>query len=44
MLEQLDVATVEDLRAASARHIAAMRTADGIPMRLVAWFAVGRAE
>jgi SAM-dependent methyltransferase len=42
-LEQLDAVTVEALRAESARHLAEMQTADGIPMRLVAWFAIGRA-
>jgi ubiquinone/menaquinone biosynthesis C-methylase UbiE len=42
-LEQLDSATVEAVRAESARHLAEMRTPEGIPMRLVAWFAVGRA-
>jgi ubiquinone/menaquinone biosynthesis C-methylase UbiE len=41
MLEQVDAATVEAVRVASARHLAAMHTPDGIPMRLVAWFAVG---
>jgi O-methyltransferase/aklanonic acid methyltransferase len=41
MFEQVDAATVESLRVAAARHLAAMHTADGIPMRLVAWFAVG---
>jgi ubiquinone/menaquinone biosynthesis C-methylase UbiE len=43
ILEQLDVATVDALRAASARHLEAMRTSNGLPMSLVAWFVVGRA-
>jgi ubiquinone/menaquinone biosynthesis C-methylase UbiE len=43
MLEQVEPAEVEALRAASARHLAAMHTTDGLAMRLVAWFAVGRA-
>jgi SAM-dependent methyltransferase len=43
MLEQVEPGAMEALRAASARHLAAMQTADGLPMRLVAWFAVGRA-
>jgi hypothetical protein len=42
-LEQLDAATVAALRAASAEQLAAIQTPDGLPMRLVAWFAVGRA-
>jgi ubiquinone/menaquinone biosynthesis C-methylase UbiE len=42
-LEQVDAATVETLRVASARHLADMQMSDGIPMRLVAWFAIGHA-
>lgn len=41
MLEQVEPAAVEALRAQSAPHLAALHTADGLPMRLVAWFAVG---
>jgi SAM-dependent methyltransferase len=43
MLEQVEPGAVEALRAASAQHLAAMQTPDGLPMRLVAWFAIGRA-
>jgi ubiquinone/menaquinone biosynthesis C-methylase UbiE len=43
MLEQVEPGAVEALRAASAQHLAAMQTPDGLPMRLIAWFAVGRA-
>jgi ubiquinone/menaquinone biosynthesis C-methylase UbiE len=43
VLEQLDADAVEALRAESGRHLAAMRTPDGLPMRLVAWFVIGRA-
>jgi ubiquinone/menaquinone biosynthesis C-methylase UbiE len=43
VLERMDAAAVEALRAGAAEHLAAMLTPDGLPMRLVAWFAVGRA-
>ena len=44
VFEQLDRATVASLRAASAEHLARMQTPNGLPMRLVAWFAVGRTD